>query len=357
MNEKKYLSYLKRYHQWLKTHKDKAQEELTEREVHAMDMQKYNQIRLQNMTADDVYNLLSPLWAMGMWGNKHYKIDNLIETNGIELIRIQFANLLYGKDSLAQRWDEFRQQIKGIGPGIMSEILNKTFPDECILWNSKTKNGFTILEVPNTPKYDSAMDGKMYVYLSECGKRMLDFAKSKGYHDLENLIALDYFIWQEVQNDIDESEIVDIAEVLKTQKESGFVHNDIRDKIKDIGECLGFKATTEVAVANGARVDAVWEVSIGNMGRIIYVFEVQTSGSIDSLILNLMKAKNNKAVQGIVAVSDAEQIEKIKKEIDSLDDIKKEIKYWDYTEVLEVHEALQKANESINKLGLVPVSF
>jgi len=29
----------------------------------------------------------------------------------------------------------------------------------------------------------------------------------------------------------------------------------------------------------------------------------------------------------------------------------------DYTEVLEVHEALQKANESINKLGLVPVSL
>lgn len=43
-------------------------------------------------------------------------------------------------------------------------------------------------------------------------------------------------------------------------------------------------------------------------------------------------------------------------EVESLDDIKKDIKYWDYTEVLEVHEALQKANENINKLGLVPVS-
>lgn len=120
---------------------------------------------------------------------------------------------------------------------------------------------------------------------------------------------------------------------------------------------IGFKVTTEVTVANGARVDAVWEVSIGNMGRIIYVFEVQTSGSIDSLILNLMKAQNNKAVQGIVAVSDAEQLEKIKKEVEALPDVSKDIKYWDYTEVLEVHEALQKANESINNLGLVPVSL
>ena len=319
-------------------------------------MQKYDKKRLLNMTADDIYDLLSPLWAMIMWGNKHYKIDNLIETNGLDNLRSQFANLLYGDGSIAKRWDEFREKIKGVGPGIMSELLNKTYPNDCILWNSKTKNGFTILDVPKTPRYDSAMDGKMYAYLSECGKNMLSFAKSKGYNDLENLIALDYFIWQEVQKD---AEVIDTKEVdtPKNKKESGFVHNDIRDKIKEIGECLGFKSTTEVTVANGARVDAVWEVSIGNMGRIIYVFEVQTSGSIDSLILNLMKAKNNKAVQGIVAVSDAEQLEKIRKEVEALPNVNTEIKYWDYTEVLEVHEALQKANESINKLGLVPVSL
>ena len=357
MNEQKFITYLERYHQQQSAHQEKSADELAERKVHAEEMQKYDKARLLKMTAEDVFSLLSPLWAMGMWGNKHYKIDNLIETNGLELIRAQFANLLYGEETLAKRWDEFRQKINGIGPAIMSEILNKAFPDECILWNSKTKTGFSILEVPNTPKYDSAMDGKMYAYLSECGKKMLCVAKQNGYNDLENLIALDYFIWQDVQKDIDELVTVEAMEVPKTKKESGFVHNDIRDKIKDIGECLGFKATTEVKVANGAKVDAVWEVSIGNMGRIIYVFEVQTSGSIDSLILNLMKAKNNKAVQGIVAVSDAEQIEKIRKEVESLDDIKKDIKYWDYTEVLEVHEALQKANECINKLGLVPVSL
>lgn len=42
-----------------------------------------------------------------------------------------------------------------------------------------------------------------------------------------------------------------------------------------------------------------------------------------------------------------------KKEVDPLD----VIKYWNYTEVLEIHEALQKANESINNLGHVPVSL
>ena len=90
------------------------------------------------------------------------------------------------------------------------------------------------------------------------------------------------------------------------------------------------------------------------MGRITYVFEVQTSGSIDSLLLNLMKAKNNPSVQGIVAVSDAKQLEKIKKEASSLKAIRDDLKFWDYNDVLKVFDSLSNAFESINSLGLVP---
>ena len=50
MNEKKYLSYLERYHQWLIAHQEKATDELAERESHAKEMQKYDKARLQNMT-------------------------------------------------------------------------------------------------------------------------------------------------------------------------------------------------------------------------------------------------------------------------------------------------------------------
>lgn len=34
MNEKKFLSYLERYSQWLKVHKEKSTEEFAEREEH-----------------------------------------------------------------------------------------------------------------------------------------------------------------------------------------------------------------------------------------------------------------------------------------------------------------------------------
>lgn len=69
-----------------------------------------------------------------------------------------------------------------------------------------------------------------------------------------------------------------------------------------------------------------------------------------------MKAKNNKAVQGIVAVTDEKQIEKIKKEMAALP-INGEVKFRNYEEVLKEHESLQYANESINNLGLVPLGL
>ena len=61
--------------------------------------------------------------------------------------------------------------------------------------------------------------------------------------------------------------------------------------------------------------------------RVIYVFEVQTKGSVDSLILNLLKSLNNPAVQGVVAVSDKEQLERIKKHAADVKDLRDKLKY------------------------------
>ena len=41
-----------------------------------------------------------------------------------------------------------------------------------------------------------------------------------------------------------------------------FMHNDIRDKLRDIGEWLGLDATIEQKVAEGSKVDMIWESNI-----------------------------------------------------------------------------------------------
>ena len=274
----------------------------------------------------------------------------------MKLLQEQFANLMYGNFSIEKRWDEFRSKIKGVGPAIMSELLCKTYPNEFLIWNKKTYNGFRLLQVPELPHCEARLNGKTYAYLSAKVRYMFAFAKENEYHEVFDMLTLNTFIWQELQINSDIETKVPEELIPQNTKDATFIHNDIRDKLADIGHFLGFNSEIEKKIADGAIVDTTWEVTIGNMGRVIYVFEVQTSGSVDSLILNLMKAKNNKAVQGIVAVTDQKQIEKIKKEIATLP-IKGEVKFWDYTEVLKVHESLQYVNETINNLGLVPIGL
>lgn len=355
MNDKLYSTALSNYKKWANSNKAEVESDFNERHAMCKEMQLYTKERLLNLSEEEFFNLIAPLWAMRMWGNKKYYLDNVIESNGIHLIREQLMNLFYGKASIENRWDEFREKIKGLGPAIISELLNKFNPNEFILWNKKSQTGFNALGIPNVPKYNSALDGKKYAYLSKVGRELVDSAKKQGVSEIEDLLALDYFIWKDLQIEPTETGAL-IEEKLEkeTEKQKTFVHNDVRDRIKDIGSFLGFKAEVEKKVADGAVVDAIWEVSVGNMGRITYVFEVQTSGSIDSLLLNLMKAKNNPSVQGIVAVSDAKQLEKIKKEASSLKTIRDDLKFWDYNDVLKVFDSLSNAFESINSLGLVP---
>lgn len=358
MNTQILKQHLTTFRKWFKANKIQANIEQQERAQLSETIQQYTKERLQKMSEEEFFDYIAPLWAMAMWGNKHYQVDNIIEANGMPLLREQFANLIYGSTTLEKRWDEFRSKIKGVGPAIMSELLCKTFPNEYLIWNRKTYNGFTVLEIPNLPRYEARLNGKTYEVLSKHGRDIVELAQKEGFTDVSDMLTLNTFIWQELQIPSEECTPSTKTETLssKNGKDDLFIHNDIRDKLAEIGRCLGFRAEVEKKVADGAVVDTIWEVTIGNMGRVIYVFEVQTSGSIDSLILNLMKAKNNKAVQGIVAVTDEKQIEKIKKEIAALP-INGEVKFWNYEEVLKVHESLQYVNESINNLGLVPLGL
>ena len=177
------------------------------------------------------------------------------------------------------------------------------------------------------------------------------------------MLSVDYFIWDQLQVEDNLTQIhikkthIEVGTELVEAGQSKFIHNDIRDKLSDIGEWLGFISNIEQKVAEGSKIDTVWEATIGNMGRIIYVFEVQTKGSIDSLIVNLLQSLNNPAVQGVVAVSDKQQIETIKKRASSVKDLRDKLKCWDYESVLKVHESLELVNASINELGLVPQGF
>ena len=247
---------------------------------------------------------------------------------------------------------------------MMSEILCHVHPTTCMLWNRRAYVGLNYLGVPDLPRYNYQLTGGKYQDLCDTAGEIAKEMQASGDGDAD-LLTVDDFLWGE-------SQVADnLAEIYKPipapappahvdnvdAVTSAFIHDEVRDKIRDIGTWLGFKADTEKKVASGAVVDAIWEATIGHMGRVIYIFEVQTKGSIDALILNLLRSSSNPAVQGVVAVSDATQLEKIKSEVATVPNLKDKLKYWNYAQVLEVREALESVHEAINSLGLVPQGF
>lgn len=356
--------HIEKYKKFINDNADTYAQDVQERQERMRFYREWTADRIRGMNDEEFAEYLSKLWAMLIWGNKKYIAEKIIQDNGFSTLKEALANLVWGQASIEDRWDGFRSQIKGIGPAMMSELLCHVHPNECMVWNRRAYVGLNYLRVENLPRYDYQLTGQRYAKLSAIAKELAAELANQGIKE-SNLLAVDYFIWHELQVEDNLSQIHRKAqfEELPSKLDEGdaktseFIHNDVRDKLAEIGRWLGFDSRVEVGVAAGSQVDTIWEATIGNMGRVIYVFEVQTKGSIDSLMLNLLKSLNNPAVQGIVAVSDTSQIEKIKKHAAGVAGLKEKLKYWDYKEVLRVYEALELVNESINSLSLVPQGF
>lgn len=320
--------------------------------------QSWTKEKLESMTVDEFVEYIGKLWSMIVWGNKKYIADKIIEANGFDNIKKMLIDLLYGSKDLVQRWDNFYSNIKHIGPSSMSELLSYINPNEYVICNKITCACFRYLDVERVPVYNYQYTGKNYKKLCSIAKIIKSELEKESIKDVD-LLMVDYMFWDIVYPLSNKAtSVVEIANDIKIEKDTKqFIHNDIVNQIVEIGQWLGFESKSEVKISDGAVVDAIWQAQIGNMGKVIYAFEVQTHGSIDSLILNLQKATNNFAVQAIVAVSDEEQIEKIKKESKGIRDIETKLKTWDYKETIEMHDCLERSNAIINNLGLVPDSF
>ena len=330
----------------------------TERKERKDYYQSFTKDKLLAMTEDDFFEYISRLWSMLIWGNKKYVVDKLIADNGFNVLKKQIAELLYGTTPIEKRWDTFLKSVKGMGPATISELLTYANPDEYVIFNRTTILCFSYLDILDMPKYNYQYNGRKYAEVCAIAKEISEALKAAEAEDYD-LLAVDYFLWDEILPLAEKKEPESQASVTatpKTASDSRSLHDEIKEKLVAIGELLGFESRSEVKITAGAVVDAVWEAKIGNMGKAIYVFEVQSKGSIDSLILNLKKAQSNAAVQAVVAVADEEQLAKIIRESAGVID-EKSLRTWNSDDVLAVYDSLARAHESINKLALVPESF
>ena len=149
--------------------------------------------------------------------------------------------------------------------------------------------------------------------------------------------------------------------IVKTSVEESedydFDHEEVVAKLVELGNGLGFEAEDEKLVAKGARVDVVWRARIANLGIVSYVFEVHKGGNVDSLILNLQRAKNDPTVQKLVVVANKSDLKKIQGEASSLsEDFRKSLTYLEVKDVEKAYNLLNELNTIKGKLELVKLS-
>ena len=108
----------------------------------------------------------------------------------MEEIRTNLSKLLYDDGSIAEKYDEFKANIKGFGPSSLSEILHFIFPDKYCLWNDKPKTILPALELDILPKrffnYQIST-GKEYFECVQALELIKDTVTSYGVQDFIDL--------------------------------------------------------------------------------------------------------------------------------------------------------------------------
>lgn len=318
-----------------------------------------SQQAIDQMTELEFGQVISSLWASQMWGNKGYLVDKLLQENGLQELKARLKDLLWGAGNLANRYDDFRKKVKGFGTAMLAEILAFVHPDQCGVWNDRARTALRRLgyegEVPFLHK--SQLSGQEYQKFNDLLDSLVAELRLQGFSEIDHLGInyLFYEIWRAGKQGIIPVTLEPVKPVKTTES---FNHDDIVEQIIAIGQALGFQTEKEKLVAKGAKVDVVWQARIANLGVVMYVFEVQSHGSIDSLILNLQRAQVNQSVQRLIVVASAKDIDKIRGEITTLpESFRRAVSYWEVAEAIRAAGLVDELFGIINKLGLVKSEF
>jgi hypothetical protein len=309
--------------------------------------------RILHMDEADILALIAQLWATQFWKNQQYILDKIISSNGLEKLRKALADLLCGQGAVAERYDRFLERIKHLGPASVTEMLASKAPDQCAIWNDKARKALTILGFENSlPLTKYRITGDELAHFNDVCRNIAEELAAAGLPK-PDLFGVDYFLYE-----VGQAAPGPIVTPQKPEEEKQFDHDEIVEHLRDIGIWLGFKADTEQKVSHGAKVDVLWRAQIGNLGVVTYIFEVQKCGSIDGLILNLQRARANPTVQKVVAVSDRQQLETIRKETDGLPgEFQSALALMSVSDVETVYANLSNAMRLIEQLQLVKDIF
>jgi len=344
MNEEKLLRLARRYAERTLSPGVRDKQLWQDRQSRRAYYTSFTREKLLALTEEGFTEYIGQLWAMVMWGDKRALARRLMEDNGFDTLKLQLAELLYGDSPLPRRWDEARAALRGLGPGALSELMSYEHADACLICNRAVIGCLTWLGVEGLPRYLHQYTGDKYAHLCAQGQRIAQALRSCGMPEAD-LLTADYFLWDAVQPAMAEPDVTPVPD-----GPTPLLHNELRDAIATIGRLLGYEARIEAALpGQNRRVDVVWEAAGRNGSKLLYVFEVQCSGSIDLIQAHFLQALRCRAVQAVVAVSDTEQLEQMAQQFDGV--IPREVlRLWNVASVLQVRDDLTRTMETLAPL-------
>jgi len=93
MNSQILIRHIKHFIEDMKENPDRFNKDYKERLLMVDYYQSFTREKIIAMTEQDIYEYISQLWAMLIWGNKHYVVDKIIEENGLENLKNNLASI------------------------------------------------------------------------------------------------------------------------------------------------------------------------------------------------------------------------------------------------------------------------
>ena len=305
--------------------------------------------KIAHLTEDVLEKLLGDLWANLLWADKSQPLKRILSAATLEEFKAELKKLLWGTKPLSRRYDEFRTNVKWMGPAATTELLALVHPDDCAIWNKRARNALEVLKIDDIIPVKYQINGEEYTKIVHVLKQVKDVLVSANLPlTIKDLMDVDYF-FDYIYNNMPPTVQAPIA-----GEDYDFDHDEVKDALFELGGGLGFEAETEVPIAKGARVDVLWKAKIVNLGVVKYVFEVHRSGSIDGLILNLQRAKGDPAVQRLIAVSNTKNLGVIQEEVSLLpEEFRKSLAFMEANDALKASDLIKNLKGILDKLELV----
>jgi len=301
------------------------------------------------LAEDELEKLLGDLWANQLWADKSQPLKRILSAATLEEVKAELNKLLWGTKPLSVRYNEFRSNVKGMGPAATTELLALVHPDDCAIWNKRARNALEVLKIDDIVPVKYQINGDEYTEIVNVLKEVKDVLISANLPlVIKDLMDVDYFF------DYIYNNMPPVVQAPIPEEDYDFDHDEVKDALYELGAGLGFEAETEVPIAKGAKIDVLWKAKISNLGVVKYVFEVHRSGSIDGLILNLQRAKGDPAVQRLIAVSNTKNLGVIQEEVSLLpEEFRKSLAFMEASDALKASDLVKNLKEILDKLELV----